>query len=96
MKKLTKMMLASGGALLLGTGAVTSYLMVQPEQRMSDLTLANLEAMAFLDPEDPDLIPGQEFLNAPQKKYDCPGWFTGNGYRCAAEIQTNCSEIPCR
>ncbi|WP_298063647.1 hypothetical protein [uncultured Rikenella sp.] len=62
MKKLTKMMLASGGALLLGTGAVTSYLMVQPEQRMSDLTLANLEAMAFDidDPDNPDKWPGVE------------------------------------
>ncbi len=64
MKKLTKVMLATDGVLLLGAGAVTSYLMVQPEQRMSDLTLANLEAMVFLDP--------------------------------AAEILTNCSEIPCR
>ena len=36
------------------------------------------------------------YLNGPQKKYDCPGWFTGSGFRCAAEIETNCEQILCR
>ncbi|WP_084135271.1 NVEALA domain-containing protein [Rikenella microfusus] len=47
MKRFTKIMLSAGGALLIGTGAVTSYLKAQqPEQQMSDLTLANIEAFA--------------------------------------------------
>lgn len=41
-------MLAAGGALLIGAGAVTNYLRAQqPEQQMSDLTLANIEVVAF-------------------------------------------------
>ena len=45
-------MLAAGGALLIGAGAVTNYLRAQqPEQQMSDLTLANIEAMAYIDTE---------------------------------------------
>ncbi len=59
MKKLTKVMLASGGALLLGAGAVTNYLLAQqPQTAQEELTLANLEAMAFLDPEELDMEPG--------------------------------------
>ena len=43
-------MLSAGGALLIGTGAAMSYLKAQqPEQQMSDLTLANIEAMAVGD-----------------------------------------------
>ena len=56
-----------------------------------ELTLANIEAMAFNLDADLDQV-----VNGPQKKYDCPGWGTGKGYRCAAEIQTNCSQIPCK
>ncbi len=41
-------MLSAGGALLIGSGAVTSYLKAQqPEQQMSVLTLANMEIIAL-------------------------------------------------
>ena len=52
-------MLAAGGALLIGAGAVTNYLRAQqPEQHMSDLTLANIEAMAYIDTE----LGGQSYV----------------------------------
>ena len=48
MKKMTKALLAAGGAALICGGAVMTYLKAQTQQpEMSDLTLANLEAMAF-------------------------------------------------
>ena len=46
-----------------------------------------------------DQAPGGDgggHLNGPQVPYDCPGAFTGDGYRCTAQIQTNCSQILCR
>ena len=52
MKKFTKIMLSAGGALLIGTGAMTSYIKAQqPTTAQEELTLANLEAMAFIDPD---------------------------------------------
>lgn len=47
MKKLTKMLLAAGVTLVLGTGAVLSYLQAQPQEQLSDLTLANIEALGY-------------------------------------------------
>ena len=48
MKKLTKMMLITSGALLIVGGAVANYLMAQrPRTAQEELTLANLEAMAI-------------------------------------------------
>lgn len=58
MKKMTKMLLAAGGAALICGGAVMTYLKAQTQQpEMSDLTLANLEAMA-LSIEDGENIGG--------------------------------------
>ena len=48
MKKFTKMMFASGVTFALGVGAVTSYLVAQPKEQLSDLTLANIEAMSAI------------------------------------------------
>lgn len=55
---------------------------------VNSLLSVNIEALS--NPEN------TTYQNGPQKKYDCTGWFTGNGYRCAAEIQTNCEPIPCK
>lgn len=56
MKKMTKMLLAAGGAALIGGGAVMTYLKAQTRQpEMSALTLANIEAMADLEEDILDL-----------------------------------------
>ncbi len=39
-------MLVAGSVLAIGSGAVLSYLYAQPQERPSDLTLANIEALA--------------------------------------------------
>ncbi|WP_294593973.1 hypothetical protein [uncultured Rikenella sp.] len=47
MKKLTKILLAAGGAALICGGSIMTYLKAQtPQLEVSDLTLQNLEAMA--------------------------------------------------
>ena len=47
MKKLYKIMLLSGVTMMLGTGAVLSYLQAQqPLTSQEELTLANIEALA--------------------------------------------------
>lgn len=47
MKKLTKMLLGSGASLMLAAGGVMTYLQAQhPAEAVSDLTLANIEALA--------------------------------------------------
>lgn len=60
MKKTTKILLISGVALLLSAGAVINFLKAaQTEAQVSDLTLANIEALA-LDPgngEKPIVLP---------------------------------------
>ncbi len=60
MKKTAKILLGSGFALLLSAGAVVNFLQSsRAEAKVSDLTLANIEALAL----DEDLIiekPGQD------------------------------------
>ena len=52
MKKTTKILLISGVALLLSAGAVINFLKAaQTEAQFSDLTLANIEALAQKDLE---------------------------------------------
>ncbi|WP_297627546.1 hypothetical protein [uncultured Rikenella sp.] len=49
MKKLTKILLAAGGAALICGGSVMTYLKAQtPVSAQEELTLANIEAMAIL------------------------------------------------
>lgn len=51
MKKMTKILLAAGGAALICGGAVMTYLKAQtPMTAQEELTLANLEAMAEVLP----------------------------------------------
>ena len=69
MKRFTKIMLSAGGALLIGTGAAMSYLKAQqPEPQVSDLTLANIEALA-LDIK----VSG---------KSECTGWLGWCSFTC--------------
>ncbi len=50
MKKTAKILLASGFALLLSAGAVVNFLQsARAEAEVSDLTLANIEALAAWD-----------------------------------------------
>ncbi|WP_462376314.1 hypothetical protein [Rikenella microfusus] len=42
-------MLIAGGALVIGSAAAFNFLMAQPKEQISDLTLANIEAMAVPD-----------------------------------------------
>lgn len=46
MKNFQKKMLIAGGALVIGSAAAFNFLMAQPKEQISDLTLANIEAMA--------------------------------------------------
>lgn len=52
MKRSNKFQLGGVFALLIGGGAYLNYLKTQPREQLSDLTLANLEAMAL----PPDFI----------------------------------------
>ncbi len=70
MKKMTKILLAAGGAALICGGSVMTYLKAQTQQpEMSDLTLANLEAMADLEEDFLDLNQRQWYV----KKLDNNG-----------------------
>lgn len=53
MKKITKILFAVGGVMLLCMGSVSAYLRAQASDvpRMSNLTLANIEALGF----EPDI-----------------------------------------
>lgn len=46
MKNLQKKMLIAGGALVIGSTAVLNFLVAQPKEQLSDLTLANIELFA--------------------------------------------------
>ncbi len=92
MKKFSKIMLSAGGALLIGTGAAMSYLKAQqPEPQVSDLTLANIEAMAV---GDTDIWPAN---TGPASLVECPsGCTVAIGKYCASEPNAGpCSDIPC-
>ena len=69
-------------AIALMTGVYTS----QQEAEMSDLAMANVEALAD----------GESTSNTgPGKTYDCPGWGTGDGKMCMCENSNPCTQIPC-
>ena len=58
----------------------------QHEVEMSDLAMANVEALAS----------GESTSNTgPGKTYDCPGWGTGDGKMCMSENSNPCTQIPC-
>ena len=58
----------------------------QHEVEMSDLAMANVEALAS----------GESTSNTgPGKTYDCPGLGTGDGKMCMSENSNPCTQIPC-
>ncbi len=58
----------------------------QQETEMSDLAMANVEALAS----------GESTSNTgPGKTYDCPGLGTGDGKMCMSENSNPCTQIPC-
>ncbi|WP_304708347.1 NVEALA domain-containing protein [uncultured Rikenella sp.] len=83
MKKMTKALLAAGGAALICGGAVMTYLKAQTQQpEMSALTLANIEAMADLEEDILDLQNRREWY---VKKLDNNGskdCIPGGSRRC--------------
>lgn len=72
MKKMTKALLAAGGAALICGGAVMTYLKAQtPMAPQDELTLANLEAMALKDLDKLDLEPGDHVNYDGAANYYC-------------------------
>lgn len=65
MKKFSKIILASGVTLMLGAGSVSAYLQTQRQEQLSDLTLANIEAMADWSRE------AVAWANGPSHDVDC-------------------------
>lgn len=83
--------------LSLGSGAFTAYRLAQSETEISDLTLANLEAMGAslgdleLDPFWPPPIPEGENRNAWVPDHFNPGhrFCAGSGHECRAAVDNN-------
>ncbi|WP_300727425.1 hypothetical protein [uncultured Rikenella sp.] len=72
MKKMTKILLAAGGAALICGGSVMTYLKAQtPMTIQEELTLANLEAMASKDLDKLDLEPGEHINYDNAANYYC-------------------------
>ncbi|WP_300730565.1 NVEALA domain-containing protein [uncultured Rikenella sp.] len=89
MKKLTKILLAAGGAALIGGGAVMTYLKAQTQQpEMSDLTLQNLEAMATID------VPDMNWANGPSSNVSCSRCGSVHVH-CKASKNTRCLQTSC-
>ena len=79
MKKMTKALLAAGGAALICGGAVMTYLKAQtPMSAQEELTLANLEAMADDLDEGFDKKPGIILLPCADPGFKCV-------FKCIAE-----------
>ena len=70
--------------------AVAGYgvYMNQRTEAMSDLMLANVEALA----EDEANSNGN---TGPSELYDCPLWFSGDGIHCKCENSYNCTTVLC-
>ena len=65
MKKRTKILLVSGVALLLSVGAVINFLKAaQTETTVSDLTLANIEALALDKQENFPMMQGPSYKDS--------------------------------
>ncbi|WP_294600674.1 hypothetical protein [uncultured Rikenella sp.] len=87
MKKLTKILLAAGGAALICGASAMTYLKAQTQQsELSDLTLQNLEAMA-LPPDEMDKWDELEIT------LDCNQFCTRDPYRaCRVPVIINESQ----
>ena len=68
---------------------VAGYSVYQSQQKeqMSDIALENVEALA-----SGEIIPGN---TGPSELYDCPFWFTGDGYHCKCENSQPCTAVTC-
>ena len=87
MKKTAKILLGSGFALLLSAGAVVNFLQSsRAEAKVSDLTLANIEALALDNekPEKPVSIPC-----CPAEKSDVCTFSTVNGDGTQGSVSIN-------
>ena len=69
--------------------AVASYNVYnsKSEVKLSDLAMANVEALARGE--------GSTGNTGPGKTYDCPGWGTGDGKMCMCTNSHPCTETPC-
>ena len=59
----------------------------QKSEMLSDVVLANVEALA-----SNEVVPG---YTGPAELYDCPLWLTGDGVFCKSENEHPCSIITC-
>lgn len=81
-KNILKIVFASAFALVAGYSVYVS----QQKVELSDLAMANVEALAS----------GESTSNTgPGKTYDCPGLGTGDGKMCMSENSNPCTQIPC-
>lgn len=81
MKNLQKKMLIASGTLVIGSAAVFNFLMAQPQEQSSDLTLANIEALSAIRdfdlPDENDLkfyFNGQYWERDPKSTTSSSWW----------------------
>lgn len=105
MKKLTKILLAAGGAALICGASVMTYLKAQtPMSAQDELTLANLEALAVLPPFGPDLDPdlGGWGIGGEAGRIECYNvlYYAGMGRitvtKCSTCTEETCSDYTSR
>ena len=83
-------MLAAGGGLLIGAGAVTNYRRAQqPEKQMSDHTLANIEALAAGGMET------ENWANGPGVNVSCARCNSIHVHCMGTDPGTRCIPISC-
>lgn len=68
-----KILLLSGATLVLGAGSVFAYLQAQPKDQLSNLALANIEAMA---------------ISETTTTYNCTGKGDCSGFTCGVCMTT--------
>lgn len=83
MKKYLKFAFVAAFAAIAGYGVYTS----QKTDAMSDLMLANVEALADNSESTGNTGPGE--------MVDCAGWFTGTKKECMCRYSEPCTPSPC-
>ncbi len=84
MKKVMRVTFVAAVAAVAGYGVYTN----QKKDIMSDLMLANVEALANNEANS-------NGNTGPSELYDCPLWFTGDGIHCKCENEYNCTAVLC-
>lgn len=84
MKKFLKYAFVAAFATVAGYGVYSS----QKADTMSDLMLANVEALA-------DSREGSTGNTGPGEMVDCAGWFTGTKKECMCRYPEECTPSPC-